>query len=146
MAAEQLVHGHRHRPDHQQARKGQPHLHRRTGGDQQVADAFVEAVISDTVVPTKASVIATLSDPEIRHRARESDLDQHIPALGTQHAQHVFQFGLQRGQTGGDVDHDREELIRKAVRMAGPMPIPNQTTRIGTNAALGSALKAVMAG
>ncbi len=32
--------------------------------------------------------------------------------------------------------------IRKAVRMAGPAPMPNQTTRMGTNAALGSALKA----
>ena len=36
--------------------------------------------------------------------------------------------------------------IRKAVRMAGPAPMPNQTTRIGTKAALGSALKAVISG
>ena len=36
--------------------------------------------------------------------------------------------------------------IRKAVRIAGPTPMPNQTTRIGTNAALGSALKPVISG
>ena len=39
-----------------------------------------------------------------------------------------------------------KKLIRKAVRMAGPAPMPNQTTRIGTNAALGSALNAVISG
>ncbi len=39
-----------------------------------------------------------------------------------------------------------KKLIRKAVRMAGPAPMPNQTTRMGTKAALGSALKAVISG
>ncbi len=39
-----------------------------------------------------------------------------------------------------------KKLIRKAVRMAGPTPMPNHTTRIGTKAALGSALKAVISG
>ena len=39
-----------------------------------------------------------------------------------------------------------KKLMRNAVRMAGPMPMPNHTTKIGTNAALGSALKAVMSG
>ena len=36
--------------------------------------------------------------------------------------------------------------IRNAVSTAGPTPMPNQTTRIGTNAALGRALKPVMSG
>ena len=36
--------------------------------------------------------------------------------------------------------------IRNAVRIAGPTPMPNHTTRIGTKAALGSALKAVISG
>ena len=39
-----------------------------------------------------------------------------------------------------------KKLMRKAVRIAGPMPMPNQTTRIGTKAALGRALKAVISG
>jgi hypothetical protein len=39
-----------------------------------------------------------------------------------------------------------KKLIKKAVRIAGPAPIPNQTTKIGTKAALGSALKAVING
>ncbi len=39
-----------------------------------------------------------------------------------------------------------KKLMRKAVNTAGPTPIPNQTTKIGTNAALGSALKAVISG
>jgi hypothetical protein len=39
-----------------------------------------------------------------------------------------------------------KKLIRNAVRIAGPTPMPNQTTRIGTNAALGSALKPVISG
>ena len=36
--------------------------------------------------------------------------------------------------------------IRKAVSTAGPTPMPNQTTRIGTNAAFGKALKPVISG
>ncbi len=36
--------------------------------------------------------------------------------------------------------------IRNAVSIAGPTPMPNQTTRIGTNAAFGSALKPVISG
>ena len=36
--------------------------------------------------------------------------------------------------------------IRKAVNMAGPAPMPNHTTRMGTKAALGKALKAVISG
>ena len=36
--------------------------------------------------------------------------------------------------------------IRKAVRMAGPAPMPNQTTSTGTKAAFGSALNAVISG
>ena len=39
-----------------------------------------------------------------------------------------------------------KKLIRKAVRIAGPTPMPNHTTKIGTKAALGNALKAVMSG
>ncbi|MOA47798.1 hypothetical protein D3C78_1704690 [compost metagenome] len=39
-----------------------------------------------------------------------------------------------------------KKLIRNAVRIAGPAPMPNQTTRIGTNAALGRALNAVISG
>ena len=39
-----------------------------------------------------------------------------------------------------------KKLMRKAVRIAGPTPMPNHTTRIGTKAALGNALKAVMSG
>jgi hypothetical protein len=39
-----------------------------------------------------------------------------------------------------------KKLIRKAVRMAGPTPMPNHTTRIGTKAALGRALKPVISG
>ena len=36
--------------------------------------------------------------------------------------------------------------MRNAVRMAGPTPMPNHTTRMGTKAALGRALKAVISG
>jgi hypothetical protein len=36
--------------------------------------------------------------------------------------------------------------IRNAVSTAGPTPMPNQTTRIGTNAAFGRALKPVISG
>jgi len=36
--------------------------------------------------------------------------------------------------------------IRNAVKTAGPTPMPNHTTRMGTKAALGSALKAVISG
>ena len=36
--------------------------------------------------------------------------------------------------------------IRKAVRTPGPRPMPNHTTRIGTTAALGTALKAIISG
>ena len=39
-----------------------------------------------------------------------------------------------------------KKLIKNAVNMAGPTPMPNHTTRIGTNAALGRALKAVISG
>jgi hypothetical protein len=39
-----------------------------------------------------------------------------------------------------------KKLIRNAVNMAGPTPMPNQTTRMGTNAALGNALKPVISG
>ncbi|MDT4882710.1 hypothetical protein FQZ97_1186890 [compost metagenome] len=39
-----------------------------------------------------------------------------------------------------------KKLIRNAVRIAGPAPMPNHTTRIGTKAALGRALNAVMSG
>lgn len=36
--------------------------------------------------------------------------------------------------------------IRKAVRMPGPKPMPNHTTKMGTIAALGTALKATISG
>ena len=36
--------------------------------------------------------------------------------------------------------------IRKAVSTPGPRPMPNQTTRMGTTAALGTALKATISG
>ena len=36
--------------------------------------------------------------------------------------------------------------IRKAVSIAGPAPMPNHTTRMGTKAAFGSALKPVING
>jgi hypothetical protein len=36
--------------------------------------------------------------------------------------------------------------IRNAVRMPGPRPMPNHTTRIGTMAALGTALNATISG
>ncbi len=36
--------------------------------------------------------------------------------------------------------------IRNAVSTAGPTPMPNHTTRIGTKAAFGSALKPVISG
>ena len=39
-----------------------------------------------------------------------------------------------------------KKLIKNAVRIAGPMPMPNHTTRMGTKAALGRALKPVMSG
>jgi hypothetical protein len=36
--------------------------------------------------------------------------------------------------------------IRNAVSTAGPTPMPNHTTRMGTKAALGRALNAVISG
>ena len=52
------------------------------------------AVISDTVVPTNASVMATLSEAKkVRHGARQADLGQHVPAARAQYAQHVFKLG-----------------------------------------------------
>ena len=39
-----------------------------------------------------------------------------------------------------------KKLIRNAVSTAGPAPMPNHTTRIGTKAALGRALKPVING
>ena len=39
-----------------------------------------------------------------------------------------------------------KKLIRKAVSTAGPTPMPNHTTRMGTKAALGRALKPVISG
>ena len=39
-----------------------------------------------------------------------------------------------------------KKLMRKAVRMAGVTPMPNHTIRMGTMAALGTALKAVISG
>ncbi len=39
-----------------------------------------------------------------------------------------------------------KKLMRKAVKMAGPIPMPSQTTKIGTKAALGRALNAVISG
>ena len=57
---------------------------------------------------------------EVRHGARQAHLDQHVPALGAQHAQHVLQLGLQRGQAGGDVHHDREERDQERGEDARP--------------------------
>ena len=39
-----------------------------------------------------------------------------------------------------------KKLMRNAVSTPGPTPMPNQTTRIGTTAALGTALKATISG
>jgi hypothetical protein len=39
-----------------------------------------------------------------------------------------------------------KKQIRKAVRIAGTEPIPNHTTRIGTKATLGMALKPTSSG
>jgi hypothetical protein len=39
-----------------------------------------------------------------------------------------------------------KKLIRKAVMMPGPKPMPNHTTRMGTTAALGTALKPTISG
>ena len=108
--AEQLVHHHRHHADHQQAGEGQAHLHRRTGGNQQVADAFVRGRHLRHRGADEGERDRYLERaPEVGHRARQADLGQHVPALGAEHAQHVFQLRLQRGEAGGNVDGDGEE-------------------------------------
>jgi hypothetical protein len=144
---EQLVHRHRHRAHHHQAGKGQRHALLAAGGLDQVADAAVAGRHLRQHGADEGQRDGDLQRAvEVGHGARQADLDQHVPALGAQHAQHVFQLGLQRGQAGGDVDHDREEGDQEGREMPGPTPMPNHTTRMGTIAALGTALKPTISG
>ncbi|MNY57811.1 hypothetical protein D3C86_1940730 [compost metagenome] len=105
------------------------------------------ALISDTVVPTKASVMATFSE------AKKNGIARGRPTLSSTSRRLAPSTRSTSSSSGSSVASPVAILtmigkneIRNAVRMAGPAPSPNQTTRIGTKAALGSALKAVISG
>ena len=107
----------------------------------------MEAFISDTVVPTKANVIATFK------LAKKKGKHLGTPILINM--SFLFAPKTLRTSSSSGYNVDRpvamltmigKKLMRNAVNIAGPAPIPNQTTRIGTNAAFGSALNAVIKG
>src|SRR6218665_1571237 len=105
------------------------------------------AVISDTAVPTKASVIATFSAP------KKYGSERGRPTLSSRSRRVAPSTRSTSCNSGSSVARPvatltmiGKKLIRNAVRMAGTAPMPNQTTKMGTSAALGSALQAVITG
>ena len=78
---EQLVHRHRHRADDDQAGERQAHLHRRAGRHQQVADALVRRRhLRDRRADEGERDRDLERAEEVGHRARQADLDEHVPA------------------------------------------------------------------
>ena len=72
---------------------------------------------------------------QIGHGARDADLGQDLGARGAEAAQHVAHLGLDGGEPGGDIDHDREEADdeggdappaanRRRPRSSGSAPAP----------------------
>ncbi len=105
------------------------------------------AVISASTVPTKASVMATLSE------AKKYGSERGSPTFISTSRRLAPSTRSTSSSSGSSVARPVAMLtmmgkneIRKAVRMPGPMPMPNHTTRIGTTAALGTALKATSSG
>eukprot|EP01022_Parablepharisma_sp_SALTPOND_P021557 TRINITY_DN427_c2_g1_i1.p1 TRINITY_DN427_c2_g1~~TRINITY_DN427_c2_g1_i1.p1 ORF type:complete len:1458 (+),score=547.10 TRINITY_DN427_c2_g1_i1:21634-26007(+) len=108
---------------------------------------WLEAFISDTVEPTKASVMATFSE------AKKYGMERGKPTLSRISMRRAPSTRKTSSSSGSSVARPVAMLtmmgkkeIRKAVRIAGPAPMPNQTTSTGTKAALGKALKAVIRG
>ena len=107
-----------------------------------------DATVSETTVPTNASVIATLSDAKKYGSERGSPtLNRMSHPRRAERAQHVLELGLERREPGGDVDDDREEADQeRGEDRRARVPMPNHTTRIGTNAAFGMLLNATSSG
>ena len=140
---EQLVHGHRHRPHHHQAGKRQAHLHAAAGTHQQVADALVAGGHLAHRRAHKRQRDGHLQRAEeVGHRARQPHLDQHVPAPGAQHPQHVLQLGLQGGQAGGDVDRDREEADQEGSQHRRPHADAEPHHQNGHEGGLGQGVEA----
>src|SRR5688500_10501495 len=105
------------------------------------------ATVSDTTVPTNASVIATLSD------AKKYGSDLGNPTLSSTSFRVAPSERSTSSSSGSSVASPvatfttiGKKQIRNAVRIAGTAPMPNHTTRIGTNAALGMLLNATSSG
>src|SRR4030095_4958113 len=106
-----------------------------------------DATVSDTTVPTNASVIATFSE------AKKYGSERGSPTLVSTSSRVAPSAGSTSSSSGSSVASPVATLttigkkqIRNAVRTAGTVPMPNQTTRIGTNAALGMLLNATSSG
>ena len=106
-----------------------------------------DAASSDTTDPTKASVIAILSE------AKKSGIERGSPTLRSTSAREAPRARSTSSSSGSIVASPvamftviGKKQIRNAVSVAGTTPIPNQTTRIGTNAAFGIALNATSSG
>src|SRR5688500_12023981 len=67
------------------------------------------AIVSEITEPTKASVTATLSEAKKYGMARGRPTLSRTDRPRAERAQHVPELGLEGGQPGRDIDHDREE-------------------------------------
>ena len=101
-----------------------------------------EALISEMTAPTKASVTATFRLAKKYGALRGKPTLKNTSALEAPNARSTScNSGSTVANPVATLTAIGKKLIKKAVRMAGGEPIPNQITKIGTSAAFGTLLK-----
>src|SRR5262249_3400382 len=117
------------------------------GTRSRVAMALVGGAVSATIVTTKAKVIATFSE------AKKYGIERGSPTfLITCHrlAPNARSTSCSSGSTvaipTATFTRIGKKAIKKAVMIAGMVPIPNQITKIGTTATFGMELNPISAG
>ena len=107
----------------------------------------LDATVSDTTVPTNASVIATFSEAKKYGRQRGSPTFSRMSRrVAPSERSTSSSSGSSVARPVATFTTMGKKQIRHAVRTAGRLPMPNHTTRMGTNAALGMLLNATSSG
>src|SRR5262249_17408068 len=105
------------------------------------------ATVSETTEPTKARVIATLSEAKKYGRDRgRPNFHRKTMRLAPNEDSTASNSGAVVARPAETFTVIGKKQITKAVTMAGSVPIPNQTTRTGTKADFGTLLKPTIRG
>ena len=104
-------------------------------------------MLSEITEPTKASVIATFSEPKKYGSVRGMPTLRMMSSL---EAPSAFSTSSSSGsmvaRPVATLTTIGKNEIRNAVSTAGTKPMPNHSTRIGTTATFGMALKPIISG